>query len=187
MLQDHGREVERCARRRQQRAAMPSAYGNFIAGLALWDWWVTITFRSEAVRDLAIARIDEYLADIRRSTGKPVGWVLAEEFGSWGGRYHCHLLITGVARLSRRFWWSEAFRRFGRSEIRPFNPERYAAFYTAKYAAKPYGQLHFGGTLAGSDLSFLTLPKSSGGGRDSVLSADLPRSHYRLSLGKWHR
>jgi hypothetical protein len=187
MLQDHGREVERWAKRKQQRAAMPMAYGDFIAGLAPWDWWVTITFRSEAVPDLATTRIGEYLAHIQKSTGKPVGWVLAEEFGSWGGRFHCHLLITGVRRLPRRFWWHEAFRRFGRSEIRPFNPARAAAFYTAKYAAKALGQLHFGGTLAGTDLSLLALPKSAGGGRDSVLCPDLERAFYRLTRGKWHR
>lgn len=187
MLQDHGREVERWAKRAQWRAMLPRAYGDFIAGLAAWDWFVTITFRNEIASDLAIERIKEYLADIQRSTGKPVGWVLAEEFGSWGGRFHCHLLITGVARLYRHFWWSEAFRRFGRSEIRPFNPERAAAFYTAKYAAKALGQLHFGGTLAGSDLSLQTVPKCAGGGRDSIPSADLPRAFYRLGLGRWHR
>lgn len=96
MLQDHGRDAERWASRRQRRALLPLAYGDFIAGLAAWDWFVTITFRNEAVSDLAVARINEYLADIQRSTGKPVGWVLAEEFGSWGGRFHCHLLLTGV-------------------------------------------------------------------------------------------
>lgn len=187
MLQDHGREVERWARRRQQRMMLPRTYGEFIAAKAAWDWFVTITFRNEAVSDLAIARINEYLADIQRNTGKPVGWVLAEEFGSWGGRFHCHLLITGVARLSRRFWWSEAFRRFGRSEIRPFDPERDAAFYTAKYAAKALGELHFGGVLEGTDLSFALLPRTFGGGRDTVQSVDLPRSFYRLGMGRWHR
>src|SRR5215472_817072 len=114
MLQDHGREVERSAKRRQQRAVLPSAFGEFIAGIAPWDWWVTLTFRDEVVPDQGLAKILEYLGDVQRNTGRPVGWVLAEEFGGWGGRFHCHLLITGVGRLYRCFWWSEGFRRFGR-------------------------------------------------------------------------
>src|SRR5438128_5760373 len=174
MLQDHGREVEWWAARRKQRAMLPAAFGKFMAGLAPWDWFVTLTFRTEVVPDQGLAKIDEYLTDIQRSTGKPVGWVLAEEFGGLGGRYHCHLLLTGVGRLRRRFWWYEGFRRFGRTAIEPFDPEGGAAFYAAKYAAKALGQLHFGGTLAGVDLSLSEEPKVAGGRRDTVLSADLP-------------
>jgi Phage integrase family len=86
------------------------------------DWFVTITFRDILPRDLAIARIEEWLADIQAGVGgKQIGWILAEEFGRIGGRYHCHMLVTGVGRERRKFWWSEAFRRFGRSEIRPFD------------------------------------------------------------------
>jgi len=135
--------------RKQHRAVLPEAYGQFISTVAEWDWFVTITFREIIVRDLAVARIEEWLADIQGAVGgKQIGWLLAEEFGRMGGRYHCHLLVTGVARQSRKFWWSEAFRRFGRSEIRVFNPEQAAAFYAAKYAAKQLGFIHFGGTLS---------------------------------------
>jgi len=136
-------------RRKQYRAILPEAYGQFISTVAEWDWFVTITFREIVVRDLAVAQIEEWLADIQAAAGgKQIGWLLAEEFGRMGGRYHCHLLVTGVARQSRKFWWSEAFRRFGRSEIRVFNSEQAAAFYAAKYAAKQLGFIHFGGTLS---------------------------------------
>jgi hypothetical protein len=121
MLQDHGREVERWAKRRHQRAMLPSAFGEFVATLAPWDWWVTATFRSEVVPDQGFSKIRDYLSEVQPSTGKPVGWVLAEEFGGRGGRFHCHLLVTGVRRLHRRFWWSEGFWRFGRTQIEPFD------------------------------------------------------------------
>lgn len=166
---------------------LPSEFGEFIAGLAPWDWWVTLTFRNEVVPDQGVSRIREYLEDLQRSTGKPVGWVLAEEFGGLGGRYHCHLLITGVGRLWRRFWWSEGLRRFGRTTIEPFDRERGAAFYTAKYAAKALGEIHFGGTLKGTDLSLVELSETAGGGQDAVRSDELPRAFFRMGLGRWHR
>lgn len=167
---------------------LPREFGEFIAGLAPWDWWVTLTFRNEVVPDQGVAKIREYLGDVQRNTGKPLGWVLAEEFGGLGGRFHCHLLITGVGGLHRRFWWSEAFRRFGRSKIKPFDKGQGAAFYTAKYAAKALGQIHFGGTLAGVDLSLAEASAAADGGRQNVAcSVDLPKPYFRLGLKRWHR
>lgn len=46
-----------------------------------------------------------------------IGWVIAEEFGRVGGRWHVHLLVTGVTHLRRKKWWKRAFVRFGRSRI----------------------------------------------------------------------
>ncbi|HEV2177315.1 MAG TPA: hypothetical protein VGW33_08955 [Terriglobia bacterium] len=167
---------------------MASAFGQFIADLAPWDWFVNpFSFRVEPVPDAAITQIEEYFALVQRQAVSPIGWMIAEEFGRLGGRYHCHALVTGVAKLRRHFWWREAFRRFGRTRIEPFDPKRGAAFYAAKYAAKALGQLHFGGTLGGVDLSVSEEPKAAGGRRDTVLSADLPRAFFRLGLGRWHR
>src|ERR1700730_520093 len=149
-LADHRKRQEEWAKRDQQRAKLPDAYGEFLSKLADWDLFSTITCRDILPRDLAIARIEEWLADIQAAVcGKQIGWILAEEFGRIGGRYHCHMLVTGVGKERRTFWWNEAFRRFGRSEIRPFDPRKAAAFYAAKYAAKQLGQIQFGGLPAG--------------------------------------
>jgi len=191
---------EEWGRRSQQRAALPEAYGEFISTLALWDWFVTLTFREAIVRDLAVTRIEAWLADIQAAVGgKQIGWLLAEEFGRMGGRYHCHLLVTGVEGQTRKFWWSEAFRRFGRSEIRPFNPEQAAAFYAAKYAAKQLGFIHFGGTLAGIELHKFAHaadgkrewrdvlnPSSEGVATHNVVSPSvaLDRDFFRMTLNR---
>lgn len=50
-----------------------------------------------------------------------IGWVVAEEFGRVGGRWHVHLLIKGVRQLRRKKWWKRAFVRFGRSRIEPIH------------------------------------------------------------------
>lgn len=169
-----------------QRARLPREWGEFIAGLAPWSWFVTITFKNSAyngaapTRELALSRISEWLADLQAAAGgQQIGWVLAEEFGRLGGRWHCHLLICGVCHLHRGFWWREAFRRFGISRIEPFNHERGAAFYTAKYAAKALGEIHFGGFIAGRE--FERMIHSPDGRRvwaDAVNSSPLFHARY---------
>ena len=202
-LTDHRMRQEKWASSQQLRAMLPEAYGEFISLLVKWDWFVTITFKEITARDLAVARIEEWLADIQGAVGgKQIGWLLAEEFGRIGGRYHCHLLLTGVRNQQRKFWWREAFRRFGRSEIRPFDPERAAAFYAAKYAAKQLGFIHFGGTLAGTTLhQFAHAPDGRREWRDALNesskgvathgvvspSVDLPRDFYRMTLNRGKR
>ena len=59
--------------------------------------------------------------DIRKVATATIGWVIAEEFGRVGGRWHLHLLIRGVQHLRRKKWWKRAFRRFGRNRIEPIH------------------------------------------------------------------
>ena len=202
MLQDRRESQERWAFRRRERRRLPEAFGDFIAGLDRWSWFVTVTFQDKnPVPDAVMARLKEWLADIEKMAGSPIGWVIAEEFGSLGGRFHCHLLVSGVSHLPRDFWWREAFRRFGRNRIEPFDPSRGAAFYAAKYASKSLGAIHFGGALGDRDLSdmntsdgdFKLVGEAVGRqekptfGCEVVQSAEVPKIFYRLSLPRWHR
>ena len=194
MLVDHRRQVEQLAYRRREREKLPKAFGEFLSQLAPWDWFVNpLTFRDSEigsgppVPEAAIARIEEYLALVQRQAPKPIGWVIAEEFGRLGGRWHCHMLVSGVGNIHRKFWWQEAFRRFGYTKIEPFDRDRGAAFYAAKYVSKALGALHFGGTLAGMDLSRLTEEPAAGGKRTVIRSAEVPKSFFRLGMGRWHR
>lgn len=203
-LTDHARVQERWAKRQRLRANLPEPFGHFLADLAAWSWFINpITFRGDApCSDAAIAAIEEWLADLEAAAGKPIGWVIAEEFGALGGRWHCHGLICGVSHLQRRFWWAEAFRRFGRTRIEPFDPGKAGAFYAAKYAAKALGRIHFGGTLNGVELSRVVRPdgvrrtwanslaESSKAVHTHMLiapSANLEKSFFRLGLRRWHR
>ena len=136
---------------------------------------------------VAIAQIEEWLMEIESVAGKPIGWMIAEEFGRAGGRWHCHALVTGVRHLYRGKFWLEAYRRFGYTRIEPFDPARGAAFYAAKYAGRTLGEIHFGGTLAGINLSKREESSVEGGGRDVAVSVPLPRSYFHLCLPRWHR
>jgi hypothetical protein len=201
-LRDWAVRQERWGRQRAARAALPGAFGDFLVGLALWSWFFHPTFRGDApCSDAAMKGIGEWLADLQAfAGGSRVGWVIAEEFGPLGGRWHCHGLLCGVSHLSRRFWWAEAFRRFGRTTIEPFDPARGGAFYAAKYAAKALGKIHFGGTLADVELSRVVRRDGRRAWDDSlvgsepsathkivVLSANTEKSLFRLGLGRWHR
>jgi len=217
-LADHARNQDWWAKRRRKRAALPEAFGNFLAGLVLWSWFITISFRDgwrnehrpkdrpsprsgPPCPDEGLAYIAEWLADIQADAlPNTVGWLIAEEFGRLGGRWHCHGLICGVAHLNREFWWKEAFRRFGRTRIEPFDPERAACFYAAKYAAKTLGEIHLGGTFAGVQLSRMmhkhgrriwddSLAVSSAPTHTHgivVPSATMERKFFR-PLRRWHR
>jgi hypothetical protein len=158
------------------------------ASLAPWDWFINpFSFRTEPAPDAAITRIEEFFGPVQRQAPLPLGWLIAEEFGRLGGRFHCHALVTGVGELRRDFWWREAFRRFGRTRIEPFDAKRGAAFYASKYAAKQLGALHFGGTLAGVDLSLCEERGSTGGGQEVAPSSDVPKLYFRVGLKHWHR
>jgi hypothetical protein len=194
MLTDHGVEQERWARDNRERRKMPRAYGYFIKGLASWDWFFNpLSFRDQTpesgppVPELALSRMIEYLLLIQRDAGKQIGWVIAEQFGRLGGRYHCHVLITGVRHLSRDSWRREANRRFGYTRIEVFNPAWGAVYHSAKYEGRFPGQIHFGGTLAGIDLATCEQSRSDGGGQDVAVSVALPRPYFRMTLARRHR
>jgi hypothetical protein len=58
---------------------------------------------------------------VRTVSTNTIGWVIAEEFGRLGGRWHVHLLIRGATQLRRAKWWRRAFIRFGRARIEPIH------------------------------------------------------------------
>jgi hypothetical protein len=59
--------------------------------------------------------------DIERVATGSIGWVIAEELGKVGGRWHVHVLVRGVQHLRRKKYWKRAFVRFGRSRIEPIH------------------------------------------------------------------
>jgi hypothetical protein len=62
-----------------------------------------------------------FFYEIHKIATEAIGWVIAEEFGRAGGRWHVHLLVRGAQQLRRKKWWKRAFVRFGRSRIEPIH------------------------------------------------------------------
>jgi hypothetical protein len=194
MLPDRRIELERWARENTQRERLPRAFGKFVAELAEWDWFINpLSFRDRIsgfgppVSNLALKGITEFLLRVQSEAGRPVGWVIAEEYGQLGERYHSHALITGVRHLSREDWEKEAFRRFGRTRFQVFDRQHGAAVYVTKYAGKLTDRIDFGGFLRGGDLAKCVQSRSFGGCRDVVKSQPLPQSYFHRCLPRWHR
>ena len=100
-----------------------------------------------------LAEVRLFMEMLEQSVGAPIGYIIAEEIGELNGRWHLHLLISGVTSdIRRKIWWSAAFQIWGRTRIDSYDPKRAAAFYAAKYAAKKLGAIHLCGTLRGKSM-----------------------------------
>jgi hypothetical protein len=131
------------------------------------------------VPDKALVEIKDFLLELQESAEQPIRWMIAEELGGVGGRYHCHGLVAGVGHLRRDEWWAKAFERFGRTKISLFDPTLGGAFYAAKYAAKQPGALHFGGPAPGQGFAAVLRPGPIVGRADVVQSAEMQRDGIR--------
>jgi len=131
------------------------------------------------VPDRALIEIKDWLCDLQTDAGQPIRWMIGEELGDIEARYHCHLLVSGVAHLRRDHYWKKAFEKFGRTKILPFDPEKGGAFYAAKYAAKKLGALHFGGPLPDAEFSAVLNPGEPVGRSPVALSAQMSRDEFR--------
>jgi hypothetical protein len=210
LLADHRLRQENWAMRKRARTQAAQAFGDFLACLATWDWFCTFTFRDQGqarrplARDMAMEQLRGYVALLGKVASDRFGWALAEEFGRVGGRWHSHALVVGVREVDRAFWWREAYRRFGRTRIEPGRSDLPACHYAAKYEARQLGEIHFGGTLAGVNLSesfaggspcpaSLFSGRTEGAGavadRGTVMlpSAPVPKEFFRFSLKHRHR
>jgi hypothetical protein len=89
--------------------------------------------------------MQRYLQELETTAGCDIAWAFVEDYGGPDERYHFHLLIGGVDHLSTRSWELKAGRRFGNSEIKPYN--RHDARYIAKKVVEENRDLHLGGAL----------------------------------------
>ncbi|HLY18327.1 MAG TPA: hypothetical protein VKR61_13935 [Bryobacteraceae bacterium] len=146
MLRDHRQKQVQRAQEAFRRRQAPQQYGEWLQSAARWSWFVTVTFRRARGRDVALGELERFLNELEVAAGEPILWVIAEAFGKIRGRYHCHLLIAGVDRVSIDPWEREAHRRFGWTEIEPYEPSLGGAHYVARNAFARNGELHFGGS-----------------------------------------
>ena len=115
-----------------------------------WDAWGTLTFKwpdpTEAQLDRAFARFRSFLS-MTITTSLPLAYFVGHEVGA-GGRAHLHCLIgcldIGAQRSTIWKWW---WTRYGRCEVRGYDPERGAAAYVSKYITKELG--HYDVDLGG--------------------------------------
>jgi hypothetical protein len=88
------------------------------------------------------------MLDVEQAAGLPIAWFRADEYGPHGGRLHLHALVSNVAHLHRFTWMNRWEKRNGYARILPFDPERGAAHYCAKYVIKQFGDWDLSDNIA---------------------------------------
>ena len=126
---------------------LTEAWGQFLLQFS-WDWFVTLTFRDEVGSFRAHRLFGYFVRDLEKAAGIPIFWFRADEIGPHGGRFHIHALIGNVAHLRRMTWVDRWDWLAGFARILAFNPEKGAAYYTAKYVAKQSGDWELSENLA---------------------------------------
>jgi hypothetical protein len=112
---------------RVQRAA-----GEFIAALAPWTWWCSLTFRGALSRDEAQATFKAWLRVVAREAHEHVWAAWAHGLQAEGRpHFHCLLAIRSDAfdESSATLAWWGVDPRAGGTEIRRYRDDGGAAWY----------------------------------------------------------
>lgn len=127
---------------------LKEAWGRWLSETWSWDWWVTLTFRERGDGlPISLGYADRcwraWLKGLRRSVGHHVYWVRATEFQRWRGAPHFHSLVLGVGNERRMYWVDWWWERFGIARVLPYEAEKGASWYLAKYTVKELGDIRF--------------------------------------------
>lgn len=135
------------------RSELGQAWGEWLSGLALWQWWVTLTFRDPGPNTRGWDRpgwawAKRGWADFQSATRPAVGrlvWVRGFEVHRWRGAPHIHALVGGLDSLRYAevgLWW---WQHYGLCHIEEYNAHRGAGYYLCKYVSKQIADIEFGG------------------------------------------
>jgi len=145
-----------------------------------WDWWCTLTFRNEYSPDAA-TRAFLRLTDWLRKDSPGVGYFVGHEVGRLG-RLHLHALIGGLEPYVQRTAAAKRWdRRHGHARIFPYDPDRGASHYIAKYVSKELAEwdIHAVGTPGASLLRRASVRRP---GRPSRIAVSPPSSPRRTTV-----
>ncbi|MBA7555194.1 hypothetical protein ES705_47850 [subsurface metagenome] len=127
--------------------ALKSSYGELLSGLAEWQWFFTMTFKTRVGEWAAQRRWSRLWTEVQRVTGR-LEWWRATEYQHWRGVPHYHALVTGIpAQLtgehSRVLVKEMAHDIAGITRVLEYDPALGAAHYMAKYTVKSLGDIQF--------------------------------------------
>ena len=132
------------------------AWGEWLKGMAEWEWFVTMTFRNPphlpgratyTAPGWAYAKgaWRKFLA-LTPPAIEPLTWVRCFEMQEDRNVPHIHALVAGIAPGIRRMdlvdW---AWVNYGMARILPYDPTKGADYYLCKYFSKELSDIEFGG------------------------------------------
>ncbi len=141
------------------KEALRQAWGDWLSGLAEWEWFVTMTLRDPPAKAqdrgwtkpgwATAKRAWRELAGLARPALGVLEWVRMFELQGWRGVPHIHALVgncdPSVRRLDLVDW---AWERWGMARVLEYDPRLGARFYLCKYVSKELADVAFGGNLA---------------------------------------
>jgi hypothetical protein len=162
-----------------------------------WDLFVTITFRTTShpwrsgfpaagsckpSPEFGAHAFDAFVCQVEAQIGHSVEFVVVDQFGRLNGRFHQHAIIAGqgLNQYPRREMEAWLLQNIGFSRVLPYRDG--AAFYMARFAGNDDANLRFriGKEASGMDVRAKT-------GCEVAVSAELPKSLFHATLGRWHR
>lgn len=133
---------------------LKQAWGEWLTGLAPWEWFVTMTFRDPRPAAGTWTKpgwgyAKRAWGDFRRAIQGPLGeptWVRCFELQKWRGVPHIHALVGNLDPALRRMDMVDwCWDRYGMARVLPYDPGLGAGYYLCKYVTKDLGDIEFGG------------------------------------------
>ena len=133
---------------------LKQAWGDWLSGLADWEWFVTMTLRDPPPNKWgwtkpgwsSAKRAWRELVGLARPPLGQLAWVRMFETQGWRGVPHVHGLVANcdpsVRRMDLVDW---AWNRWGMTRVLQYDPRLGARFYLSKYVIKELADLDFGG------------------------------------------
>jgi len=133
------------------------AFGNWIDGMASWEWYATLTFRNPENPRFpnwsqvgwksahnALNKLNNALV-MELDYINPV-WIACMELQQRGVP-HWHMLVANVANQRRMSWLDWWYEHYGIARILPYDAELGARYYLGKYLTKDVAALRFSPAL----------------------------------------
>lgn len=117
-----------------QPIALSQHWGDWLKTFE-WEAWGTMTLRyADPTHEQMQRAWSRFVATLRREGERDLSFFVGHEVGAQG-RIHLHCLLAGLQlkRTSVWRWWHE---RYGRCEVKGYDPEKGAAHYISKYVTK---------------------------------------------------
>ena len=135
------------------RERVSQAFGNWLDGMADWDWYATLTFRDPQDPRFpgwsqvgwksahnALNRFNNALVTELRYINP--AWVAVMELQQRGVP-HWHLLVGLVPDQRRMSWVDWWYKNYGIARILPYQKELGARYYLGKYLTKEVSDIRF--------------------------------------------
>ena len=135
------------------RQDLKQVWGEWLTGLADWEWFVTMTFRDPPAGTTwtkpgwgYAKRAWREFSQVTMAALDGRKWVRCFEMQRERGVPHIHALVAGVDPAIRRMTMVDwCWVNYGMARILPYDPTKGAGYYLCKYLTKELADVDFGG------------------------------------------